>query len=260
MPKNLNKNSKLKKKPETWESQQHLYGPAFAHLISHLQEKGIVGKLYTQFMDQPDLGIGNYNINDKSIALIANNSNSGNRTLAHELSHAVYNSDIESKTKRLLDHEYSRPVIQALLGINELAVPRSYLEEDKIPAPMAKNLYEGHPTSITNATHRSRHRRVNEVLYSIPEGQRWSGLSGSMMRKNDRDYDEGQAYYFTDPDSTNRPMPERAKEFGMFLLDYGIPMNIVEGVVKELGEVKPPKYKYSGGSYELNELRESNNK
>jgi hypothetical protein len=62
----------------------------------------------------------------------------------------------------------------------------------------------------------------------------------------------------SDPRVAKPGQGNRSVEFGMFLLDKGVPMNIVYPAVKQMEVAYPPKRFYSGGSSELHSLRNKN--
>lgn len=231
---------------------ENMYG-----LLEFLRGRGDVGPVYTQhYSGAPELAVGDMRIADKSIAIIAGSPEYGNKTLAHEITHALNRRSNLSRDAKIEAYLSGRLIPW------DLTFPTSY-HEGKVAAPligrtMAGNSFAGYDENFFTNTAK---QRTKTVRTSIPEEHRsWSGLTpvrgGEEYTHRLNDEEEGQAYYLTDP-KVATPQSSRAKEFGMFLRAHDVPMSLVAPIVEELGILKKPKSSYSGGSYELQELRES---
>jgi len=220
-------------------------------LVNHLSETGRLNEILTKYVGDkyPGFSTGHYNPTNNSIAVMGDTPNESDVSAAHEVVHALapdkgraakISSDLASKS---LLGEYLTP---------EPVMP-THWDKGKLAAfPGKLHGWNGVKDLAYDATK----RRLTETRASIPEQTTWSGLP----RLSENKYlpwgakEEGSAYYYTDPRVTARPQAERAKEFGMFLRDQGVPMKIVAPVVKRLQAATPRGEIYSGGSLELHDL------
>ena len=237
--------------------------PEFRELINTMHRRGLLNEVIVGHTGLKDAGVGSYIPKNKSIAMIAENPAAGDATLAHETVHASRFSAVKPKTELFRDKMQKyvnlQPWYRRAFGNPEgdIVLPKHWTE-GKMDSTVwsEKPRFFGGRDRITRLADKTRDRRVDEVISSIPDYQAWSGLTNKGDELNRNPAIEADAYYFTRRDGLARPLEERAKEYGMYLLDYGIPMKVVEPVVRRLEGIAAPQYRYSGGSAEVGRLRE----
>jgi hypothetical protein len=232
-------------------------------LLEHLKKRGAVGEVYAQHAkDKEDLGVGGYIPADKGVAVIAHNPRMGGKTLAHEITHALNWSDLESKEQRIRKLAEEDPEM-----VKKLVFPSSW-ERGEVAAPLTERFLASFAQTPENSRDKivskmfndTAINRTNEVRKIIPPGESWSGLRELGNKEHIKEYEEeGQAYYLTSP-HVAKPMSKRAKEFGMFLRSYNVPMDIVAPLVEEMSGLKVPSKKWVGGTNELNDLIKRENR
>lgn len=237
------------------------FSPGIERFIAHLKERGVVSNVLTERHHLPELGVGSYRPKSKTFAVIASSPSEANVTAAHEAVHAILASGLPSRTGKFYNDYANKLSAFDRIG---LVLPKHW-SEGKVDNPLITERYDEHKApdpfknvigSADDYMRNTDARRSEVVRSSIPKGQRWSGIKGKSEGgfQPDDVSEESHAYFFSDPKVIQEPMSDRLKELGMFLLDYDIPMSIVEGVLQDLSSARYPHKAYSGGSYELNEL------
>ena len=228
-----------------------IISPEVWRLINHLAETGKLKEFLHKSHDFEDVGIGSTQPDNGSVAVIAGSKNSGDRVVAHELVHLLSGKEsrVDRMSKKIAGSSHPSYV-------GNIAYPKHWTE-----GKIGDRNTGAQPRSakISRFIDEAGKRRFNAVHSSIPEGESWSGLE-----KNKKVYwdghEEGAAYYMSSPNIKAPLQQERAKEFGMYLLQHDVPMDIVEPVVKRVGQLAKPKKQYSGGGANLARLRDSRSK
>jgi hypothetical protein len=239
VPHKVSKSSKPRKdiiSPEMWK------------IINYLSETGQLKEFLHRAHELEDVGVGSTRPDSRSIAVIAGGKNTGDRVVAHELTHLL--SGQESRVDRMskMIAKSSHPSY-----VGGVVYPKHW-KEGKVGD---RNVGAG-PRSgrVSGFIKKSAKRRTNEVLQSIPKNESWSGLERDERVYFFDPHEEGTAYYMSSPYVNSPSQQERAKEFGMYLLQHNVPMDIVEPAVLRLGQLEKTMNRYSGGSAELADLRE----
>ena len=225
---------------------EKVFGPEMQKLLNYLVEHEVLSDVISGHQaDTPGFGTGSYDPVTKDIAVLSGDSESGDETAGHEIVHLL--ADRESKPDRMSKEMEKLPYLMK----RDLVFPKHWVEGKMADIPTRRM-----GGKIKDMARTATQRRVKTVRDSIPEGARWSGIPptsyGSFLHRDSSG--EGSAYYMTNP-LVASPQGDRAKEFGMYLLNHDIPMDIVEPVVKRMSGIAKPEKRWSGGSYELEELR-----
>lgn len=249
--------STKKVKPDTSAWNPGVMSENMFALIEYLQKRGDLGRVYSEARPgDPDLTVGAALKDSKDIAVVAGSPEAGNAVLGHEIAHKITKSGYVPRTAR----------IGAVIGNDKLSnyvLPSRWLQQQV----GAANVYG----SIENLDLRkllrdTASRRQFEVRGSIPEDEEWSGLTPltnkDLYKHHDYNDEETKSWYLTDRNLTRADSPmkvasprrQRAKEYGMFLRDYGVPMNIVAPVVEDMIAAPVQKDFYFGGTADLYRL------
>ena len=220
-------------------------------LVSHLLESGRLNEILTKYVGDkyPGFSTGQYNPTNNSIAVMGDTPNEADVSTAHEIVHAL--KPDKGRVAKIGNNLADRG-----------AIGHFFTPDPVFPTSWAKGKMTEFPSNLSlmgqlrDAAGQATKRRLTETRSSIPERTTWSGLP-RLSEKKPLPWgasEEGSAYYYSDPRVTARPQAERAKEFGMFLRNKGIPMNLVAPVIEKLQVATPRPEIYSGGSLELHEL------
>lgn len=224
-------------------------------LLKHLKKKGILEEVLTKRIDKKDLSVGSYRPGSKSLAVIADRPDSGDSAIAHELVHVFQKAGIKPNSQKAVEYEKEYRKATWPWQREESNLPRHWVEGRMDSAYNTDRQGSGR---IPGLAQKAIRRRFKATTEAIPKGESWSGLKNPKEKKGYWDgYVEGNAYYYTDGKIASPGKAQRNTEFGMMLLDYGVPMELVEPLVKRLKNAEKLVERYSGGSYELNELRKS---
>ena len=235
---------------------QEIIGPGVKRLVEWSLDNGVVNQaLFQHEPGAKDLGIGTF-YNDKVLAVLANSPAEGSSAVVHELVHAFVRSGLPSRTKKMREGLAKLPFVDR--AFDSTVYPKHW-KEGKVDNPLIKKSFSGsyiYPID-DRLLGKTTERRIRTVTDSIPLGSRWSGLAGTKSGKMNRGpvSEEGHAYYFTEL-QLNENYHERLKELGMFLYDFGVPDDIVGGVITDLKQARPVGTRYSGGGENLWQLRE----
>ena len=230
----------------------NILSPEIRSLLTHLIKTGSVSKVMAERQENaPDLGIASFRPKDKSLALLAGDRNAADTAAAHEIVH----TGTPKKTNVQRFSELEKKFLSLGGNPSEITYPKHWTQGALDSTQGIKP--GGRMQQFASETDT---KRVDDVRFSIPRGASWSGLStpGPDSIIGLGGHEEGNAYYLTDPRVSKPAQPARSKEFGMFLLDRGVLMDLVESVVNRMSEAYPPKRFYSGGSANLERLREKN--
>ena len=242
-------------------ARDQILSPEFRAIKKYAKEAGFLNELEAGRTEHEDLGIGSYDVKGKSAVVLADAPDAGDSTLAHEVVHPLRFSGVEPRSqkfqKKMQRYVAAQPLYRRMFGDPEkdIVLPKHWVDQKMGSTAWSESPRVG-LDRVTRLARETGQRRLEEVKSAIPEGASWSGLNkeGDEYGRNERV--EGDAYYLTKRDEIARPLSERATEFGLHLLDYGFPMEIVEPAVRRLEQIAAPKYRYSGGSADLNKLRE----
>jgi len=246
-------------KSDTTAWNQNVMSENMYALIDFLQNRGDLGQVLTEARpSHTDLGIGRFVPSTKTMAVIAGDPAAGNAVLAHEIAHAVSKGKYTPRTKR----------IASLIGKDSLknyTLPSRW-HQNQVGAA---NIYnEVDNLDLREIFRKAASRRQFEVRASIPTKQNWSGLkplNGKPYYHHRSGDEESKAWYLTDrnlsgnnPAKRVSPRSQRAKEYGLFLRDYGVPMSLVAPVVEDLIAAPNPNVLYGGGGTDLRRLIDRN--
>ena len=226
--------------------------PAVRALLDWAQAQGVVAEAeLIATPDKPTLGIGMFNTKTKDLAVMAASTNEGNYTVTHELIHALAGSRRVSATRKASD------LADRLSETDqkEVVLPRHWVQGALDNPLSTPRRVMDRPNRVKDAAKKTNEQRMRLLRESIDPAvwENRSGIKPAGQPGSPDDPEEAHAYYLSDPYMQNVPLDQRAKEAGMFLLDLGVPMQIVEGVVADLAKVTSPKDgpRWSGGSKEL---------
>jgi hypothetical protein len=227
-----------------------IFSPEIRSVLTHLIKTKAISKVMTERQENaPDLGIASFRPKDRSLALIAGDKNAADTAAAHEILHVPNTGKTGIQRFSELEEKFLK------LGGNpdEITRPKHWTQGALDSTTGIKPGSKMHQLALE-----TENKRLNDVRSSIPPGAEWSGLSapGPKSIVGLGGHEEAGAYYHTDPRVAKPAQPDRAKEFGMFLIDRGVPMPQVEALVKRMSELLPPTRFYSGGRANLERLRE----
>ena len=246
---------KSKKYATIKRKREKVFSPEIDRLLTYLMENEILSDIISSYQpDAPGFGTGDYDPRTKEIAVIAGDTAGGDVTAAHEIVHLL--AGRESKVDRMSKEIEKLPFLMK----RDLVFPKHWTE-GKVPDISDKIVWPGGGSRLQKMLKKTSERRLNEVRDSIGEDAKWSGIPptsyGPFMHRDA--YGEGAAYHMTSP-KVATPMGESAKEFGMYLLNHNVPMKLVEPIVKRLSGIAKPENRWSGGSYELEQMRKRKEK
>ena len=240
------------KKPASVQKPPEIITPAVRALLEWAQTQGVVSGVDLQATpDKPTLGIGMFRPSTKDLAVMAASTNEGNYVVTHELIHALTGSKRRSATEKAAGD--ADKLSQA--DQKGVVLPRHWVQgalDNPLNTPIR---VMDKPNRVKDMAKQTQNRRMGLFRESM-DPKVWvdrSGIKPAGQAGSSEDYEEAHAYYFSDPYMQNVPLTERAKEAGMFLLDLGVPMQIVEGVVADLAKStpRPGGPRWSGGGVEL---------
>ena len=229
-----------------------IVGPGVRALLEWAKAQGVITDAHlVAASDKPGLGIGAFRPARKDMAVMAASPNEGNYTVVHELLHAITGAGLPSRTNKAAQ-EMEKLTKGDQAGV---VLPRHWVRGAVDNPLQTPRRVMDKPNRIKDAVRASNERRLGELRQSMDPNV-WierSGIKPAGQPGSRDDYEEAHAYYFTDPQMNPATVDERAKEAGMFLLDVGVPMQVVEPVVAELSQTKadPEGPRWSGGSREL---------
>lgn len=223
------------------EAIKELISPEVQNLMLWAKGYGIVDNiLLEKEVKIKDVGTGSYIPERKSIAVVASSCNTADRTMLHELTHALIRYEYKNKFASFND-------------VKEKEIEKFAMPSKLFVWPFSLKFR----SPLFNKAMAERSMMIAHVRSVIPEGFAWSGVPSEKDDLRHADalhfHEEGFVHYLTEPYEKDKY--HRATAFGMFLRNKGVPMDIVAPIVERLRELEQPKTIVTGGDADTWRLR-----
>ena len=201
--------------------------PEFDAIAKWAMDNGVI----SQYRLNPRLRGATYSHDDKIVTL---GNGSTDTEGMHEILHGLLRSNLPSNTKSMEDSFNSLGFTDKIL--DPVVLPKHWKTSGADnPMVFDKGQIKTVNSPILSAAKLGRRNLVSDVVGSIPKGERWSNLTKNSQFLSGSQVREALTYGLTDPDVTaNTTGLEQPKKLGMYLLDRGVPMNLVYPYVQRL--------------------------
>lgn len=223
-------------------SDKHVISPGVRELLYYLKDRGVIngGRLiYNNRRRGINGARGSFRPKDKYLEIEADGPDSGDFVAVHEAVHALLSSGEKSRTKTWKEMYDRLPFLDKWKGVT---IPKHWTRGEMGNPLIDKTGIWSYPgtspesnpvVKYGQATSQKRKRQVVESIEG--EDGSWSGIrrSSPVAFSHEGMAEESQAYYLTDP-KVKEAYEERLTQLGMFLYDYSMPDELVDGVLRSL--------------------------